>query len=345
MFDMKEIGCKIAKLRKEKNMTQMELADALGISFQAISNWERGESMPDIAKLVSLSQIFDVSIDEILGNDRIAKTVSELASGTEKEPLDTEVIKEIAPIVKPDQLSKLVNDSMKLMMENVSHMDFKPGTSQTITEITPNGSVLKVHAFPSEDATVQPQTEKQTISMEYTGSPSFAACDSASYDNTSSIPQESEASYENKEKAPSLKNLLELAPFMAEEDLGELVFNYADQVDNFNDIISLAPFLDEEVIDYLVHHYSNSDLDFHKILALAPFCSEDVLGSLALQYIKQIDNFDKVVSLAPFLDEDILSELVETNLDLTLNMEQFKQLLPFLNEDTVGKIARKLLLK
>ena len=122
MFDMKEIGFKIAKLRKGKNMTQMELADALGISFQAISNWERGESMPDIAKLVSLSQIFDVSVDEILGNDRIAKTVSELASGTEKEPLDTEVIKEIAPIVKPDQLSKLISDSMKLMMEKVTNM-------------------------------------------------------------------------------------------------------------------------------------------------------------------------------------------------------------------------------
>lgn len=316
MFDMKEIGFKIAKLRKGKNMTQMELADALGISFQAISNWERGESMPDIAKLVSLSQIFDVSVDEILGNDRIAKTVSELASGTEKEPLDTEVIKEIAPIVKPDQLSKLISDSMKLMMEKVTHMDYKPGTTQTITEINPDGSVVTIRALPSEEVAV-----------------------------TSSTSQETEASPEKKGISPSLKQLLELAPFMAEEDLAELVCNYADQVDDFNDIISLAPFLDEEIVDHLIHRYSKSDLDFHKILSLAPFCSEDTLSSLALQYMKQIDSFDKVVKLAPFLDEDMLSDIVEINLDLALTMEQFKQLLPFLNEDTVGKIARKLLLK
>lgn len=316
MFDMKEIGFKIAKLRKGKNMTQMELADALGISFQAISNWERGESMPDIAKLVSLSQIFDVSVDEILGNDRIAKTVSELASGREKEPLDTEVIKEIAPIVKPDQLSKLISDSMKLMMEKVSHMDYKPCTTQTITEINPDGSVVTIRALPGEEVAV-----------------------------TSSTSQETEASPEKKGISPSLKQLLELAPFMAEEDLAELVCNYADQVDDFNDIISLAPFLDEEIVDHLIHRYSKSDLDFHKILSLAPFCSEDTLSSLALQYMKQIDSFDKVVKLAPFLDENMLSDIVETNLDLALTMEQFKQLLPFLNEDTVGKIARKLLLK
>ena len=51
MFDMQKIGRKISELRKSRNMTQMALADALGISFQAVSNWERGESMPDIAKL------------------------------------------------------------------------------------------------------------------------------------------------------------------------------------------------------------------------------------------------------------------------------------------------------
>ena len=44
MFDMKQIGKKITKLRKGNNMTQMELADKLGISFQAVSNWERGVS-------------------------------------------------------------------------------------------------------------------------------------------------------------------------------------------------------------------------------------------------------------------------------------------------------------
>ena len=51
MFDMRKIGKRRAELRKSKNITQMALADMMGISFQAVSNWERGESMPDISKL------------------------------------------------------------------------------------------------------------------------------------------------------------------------------------------------------------------------------------------------------------------------------------------------------
>lgn len=45
MFDTENIGMRISELRKAKNMTQMELADRMNISFQAVSNWERGVSL------------------------------------------------------------------------------------------------------------------------------------------------------------------------------------------------------------------------------------------------------------------------------------------------------------
>lgn len=44
MLNMERVGRKISELRRERNMTQMELADQMGISFQAVSNWERGVS-------------------------------------------------------------------------------------------------------------------------------------------------------------------------------------------------------------------------------------------------------------------------------------------------------------
>lgn len=69
MFNMEKVGHKISVLRKNHNMTQMELADQMGISFQAVSNWERGNSMPDVPKLPELAEIFDVTIDELLGED------------------------------------------------------------------------------------------------------------------------------------------------------------------------------------------------------------------------------------------------------------------------------------
>ena len=65
MFDMKQIGKKITNLRKAHNMTQMELADKLGISFQAVSNWERGNTMPDISKLPELAEICRISVEEL----------------------------------------------------------------------------------------------------------------------------------------------------------------------------------------------------------------------------------------------------------------------------------------
>ena len=45
MFSMQEIGKRILNLRKDRNMTQMDLADQLGISYQAVSSWERGVSL------------------------------------------------------------------------------------------------------------------------------------------------------------------------------------------------------------------------------------------------------------------------------------------------------------
>lgn len=63
----------IFELRKGKGLTQKELAEKLYISDKAVSKWERGLSMPDIALLIPLSQIFGVTITEILSGKRIEK--------------------------------------------------------------------------------------------------------------------------------------------------------------------------------------------------------------------------------------------------------------------------------
>ena len=63
---MKKIGNLIYKLRKDKNMTQKQIADLMNISDKTISKWERGLGCPDISLLPELSQILGVSIDQIL---------------------------------------------------------------------------------------------------------------------------------------------------------------------------------------------------------------------------------------------------------------------------------------
>ncbi len=66
-------GENIKRLRSEQNLTQEALAGFLGVSFQTISKWERGETYPDIAMLPVIATFFKVSIDNLLGLDNIER--------------------------------------------------------------------------------------------------------------------------------------------------------------------------------------------------------------------------------------------------------------------------------
>lgn len=112
MFDMETIGLKISELRKNKDMTQMELADRMNISFQAVSSWERGNSMPDIAKLPELAQIFDVTIDDLLKESSalIRNAANEnLEEYLNSNEVSVKELEQAAPILKPKQIKKVIS--------------------------------------------------------------------------------------------------------------------------------------------------------------------------------------------------------------------------------------------
>lgn len=74
MEDLKLIVAKnISTLRKERQMTQFELAEALNYSDKAVSKWERGESIPDVFVLKQISEIFSVSVDYLLEEEHSKK--------------------------------------------------------------------------------------------------------------------------------------------------------------------------------------------------------------------------------------------------------------------------------
>ena len=64
------IGANIARCRREKKMTQEALAERLHVSFQAVSKWENGQTLPDIEMLARLAAIMGTGIDELPGYAR-----------------------------------------------------------------------------------------------------------------------------------------------------------------------------------------------------------------------------------------------------------------------------------
>lgn len=72
-----EIANRLVKLRKEKGLSQEQLAEELGLSRQAVSKWERAESSPDTDNLICLAKLYNVSLDELLMTDDDLETIKE----------------------------------------------------------------------------------------------------------------------------------------------------------------------------------------------------------------------------------------------------------------------------
>ena len=84
-IDKAKFGAFVAQLRKEKGLMQKELAEKLYVSDKAVSKWERGLSIPDVAILVPLAEILGVTVTELLECRRLPKD----------EPMDSQQTEEI----------------------------------------------------------------------------------------------------------------------------------------------------------------------------------------------------------------------------------------------------------
>ena len=71
------IGAFLKELRKEKDLTQEDLAEKLNVSGRTVSRWETGANMPDISLLVELAEFYGVSIPEIINGEKKSETMNE----------------------------------------------------------------------------------------------------------------------------------------------------------------------------------------------------------------------------------------------------------------------------
>ncbi len=76
-MDQKKIGSFLKELRKEKDITQEQLAEKIKVSGRTVSRWETGSNMPDISLLAELAEFYDVSIPEIIDGERKSENMNE----------------------------------------------------------------------------------------------------------------------------------------------------------------------------------------------------------------------------------------------------------------------------
>ena len=72
-MNQQKIGNFILELRKERNMTQQELADKIGVTDKAISKWENGRGMPDLSLMKPLCTALGITINDLLSGEKIDK--------------------------------------------------------------------------------------------------------------------------------------------------------------------------------------------------------------------------------------------------------------------------------
>lgn len=102
-MDQEKIGKFILKLRKEKKMTQQDLADKLNVTDRAVSHWENGRSIPDVSLYKKICEVLDISLEELINGERDnsdeAKEKAIISSAKETEKIKKNTKKKIIALL------------------------------------------------------------------------------------------------------------------------------------------------------------------------------------------------------------------------------------------------------
>lgn len=274
MFDQQRIGANIMKARKNKGYTQMTLADALGVSFQAVSNWERGQTCPDIANLSELSRLLDLSIDELLGNRRAAEITKALAED-EMPDLQPEELPQVAPLLSEEQADRAAEGCRMSLAELAQFAPFV--SREFLNEHTRR--YLECGCKLEELTSIAPFLDRELLR---------------------------ELALLSYEQGVTLQEISPLAPFLGKEVTSLLAQMAYDTTGCLSDLSPIAPFIERELLSHLA-------LDAHKqnglsdILSLAPFIKRETLDLIASDML-QTGKLTDITPLLPFLDKSIIEE-------------------------------------
>lgn len=265
MVDVRKIGAYISNLRKENDWTQMELANQLNVSHQAVSKWERGESLPDIGTLSELARLFEKTIDDILyvghsikNQTKVGEMIETIIDNRPEHAanmindgtVNIEDMIEVAPLVKVSSLQKITKNIKKNKFDLAIILQLAPFLDQeTLDELVTNVKDEEVKwelisglaPFISKNALTKLADTILEVDAQYLGG---------------------------------------IAPFLDKEYIKKLVFRMGISDLNWESVHTLVPFLDQETIHHLVDQMMDNELNIEKLASLAPFISQEKIIEL-----------------------------------------------------------------
>lgn len=261
------VAREITRLRKVRNLSQSELAEMLNVTHQAVSKWERGESLPDVTLLVPLATVLGVSVDALLkggenGEAADAGTAAATSSGLWQRArallaAETKEVREPAPETGPDQTPSEAAAASRVRRGGPTRED-----------------VLALAPFVPA-AVLARMVEAVITQLDWDTLGELAPF--MSPDSLGSMLARLGSD------APD-EVIVELAPFLPASALTELVKSRSDGALDWNMLVELAPFLPGDAVSELVHTTPRDQWDWETVRELAPFLPEDALMDLLAGY-------------------------------------------------------------
>ena len=286
MFDTQKTGEIIAQHRRQKNLTQMELAEEMSVSFQAVSSWERGNTMPDISRLPQLCSILGISIDQLLGDNPYLPTVHQLLEPQQNNAIPAQHLIDLEPAIKPRDLSEMIH-------QNREDMFFE--SFDQLLQLIP--------FLTQEDAEALVRAHRPLIA--------------------------------------SLDDFAIIAPMLPAKLVLEIVDQLPMENVNSTTCLLLAPYIGPERMQRLLEQ-SPAVLESGQTVAqLAPFVARDYLHRILSQRQFSFSQ-EELFLLAPFVEQPLLQQMVEQSSDAQpLSAKALAQFAPFLSPDFLHIMLKK----
>lgn len=330
MISANRTGAYISSLRKTRDWTQQELAEKLHVTHQAVSQWEKGASFPDVGLLPELGRLLGVSVDDLLNGAPLPRThratpgslVEEIAHGRPDEaarlvqgdPQGVEAMLTAAPLARPSQMDAVLGSLAGYEFTLRQAMELAPFVSQ---------AALQTLLDRALDGPVEREILEGLAPFVATDTLDKLACQIAAGDLSHDL-------------------LGSLAPFLSKPTLKALALDLLNGGSQMppESLSELAPFLDHETLETFLLHLPDGPLPLEQVAELAPFASQATLERLISRVETPTELGDYLQELAPFIRQSTLQKIIQQSHG-RLTPQQVLNLAPFLGQETLDALVLK----